>query len=241
MAILKKHIPRWREVLATPGVISECMLTFGYQDIMGTGLPADYASADLRPILLASGAGSVTTLDYFDKRADLIHDMNLPVPSMEHERYTTLLDIGSLEHVFDTRQCIENCLRMVAVGGIYFLHTPVKGYFAHGLHTFNPEGLLGSLDLNNFEILSVRYTTDAGKVIRGPEYGENVIIWIVAKKLAPLETFVIPQQSIWKDYTLAGRTKKKPKGIKGWIKRPLTALWRLLLSLRNDTRQFLDE
>ena len=228
-------------MLAMPGVVSEHMLTFGYQDLMGEDLPADYAFADLRPVLLASGAGSVTTLDYFDKRADLMYDMNLPVPEHERERYSTLLDIGSLEHVFDTRQCMENCLRMVAVGGIYFLHTCVKGYFGHGLHVFNPEGLLGSLELNNFEILSVRYTTDAGKVIKGPEYGEDVVIWVVAKKLASLETFVIPQQSIWKDYSLAGRAKKKPKGIKGLIKRPLAALWRALLSLRNEVRQYLDD
>ena len=241
MAILKNHIPRWREVVATPGVISPHMLTFGYQDVMGEDLPTDYAFPDLRPVLLNNGAGSVATLDYFDKRADLSYDMNLPVPVEEHERYTTLLDIGSLEHVFDTRQCIENCLRMVAVGGIYFLHTCVKGYFGHGLHVFNPEGLLGSLELNNFEILSVSYTTDTGKVIKSPEYGENVVIWVVAKKLAPLETFSIPQQSIWKDYTLEGRAKKKPKGIKGLIKRPLAALWRALLSLRNDVRQYLDD
>ncbi|MDP2593812.1 MAG: hypothetical protein Q8P36_00525 [bacterium] len=241
MAILKEHIPRYREILAMPGVISERMLIFGYQDLMGADLPEDFAFPDLKPILLNSGAGSVTTLDYFDKRADLNYDMNLPVPAHEHEKYRTLLDIGCLEHLFDTRQCIENCLRMVAVGGIYMLHTCVKGYFGHGLHVFNPEGLIGSLELNNFKILSVHYTTDAGKVIQSPEYGENVIIWVVAKKLNPLESFVIPQQSIWKDYTLEGRAKKKPKGIKGLIKRPLAALWRALLSLRNDVRQYLDD
>jgi len=241
MAILKNHIPRWREVLAMPGVISERMLTFGYQDIMGEDLPVDFAFPNFQAVLLDRSAGSVTTLDYFDTRADLLYDMNLPVPVAEHEKYSTLLDIGCLEHLFDTRQCMENCLRMVAVGGTYFLHTCVKGYFGHGLHVFNPEGLLGSLELNNFEILSVGYTTDTGKIIKSPEYGENVVIWVVAKKLAPLETFVIPQQSIWKDYTREGREKKKPKGIKGLIKRPLAALWRALLSLRNDVRQYLDD
>ena len=186
MAILKNHIPRWREVLAMPGVISERMLTFGYQDIMGEDLPVDFAFPNFQAVLLDRSAGSVTTLDYFDTRADLLYDMNLPVPVAEHEKYSTLLDIGCLEHLFDTRQCMENCLRMVAVGGTYFLHTCVKGYFGHGLHVFNPEGLLGSLELNNFEILSVGYTTDTGKIIKSPEYGENVVIWVVAKKLPPL-------------------------------------------------------
>src|SRR3989344_5432021 len=89
MAILKCHIPLYREILAIPGVVSERMLTFGYQDLMGEDLPADFAFADLKPILLAQGAGSVTTLDYFDKRADLAYDMNLPAPPEEHESNTT--------------------------------------------------------------------------------------------------------------------------------------------------------
>lgn len=241
MAILKKHIPRWREVLATPGVVSERMLVFGHQDFMGSDLPSDFVFSDFAALLRDRGAGSVTTLDYFDKRADLSYDMNLPVPTHEYEKYRTLMDIGCLEHLFDTRQCMENCLRMVTVGGTYFLHTCVKGYFGHGLHVFNPEGLLGSLELNNFEILSVRYTTDAGKVIKSPEYGEDVVIWIVAKKLASLETFVIPQQSIWEEYALEPRAKKQPTGIKGLVKRPLAAGWRMLLSLRNDVRQYLDD
>lgn len=240
MAILKKHIPRWREVLATPGVVSKRMLTFGFQDVMGVNLPADFAFPDFGAVLRDRGAGSVTTLDYFDKRADLAYDMNLPVPASEHERYTTLMDIGCIEHLFDTRQCIENCLRMVAVGGIYFLHTCVNGYLRHGLHVFNPEGLIESLRLNHFEVLSVRYTTDAGKPIKGPDYGENVLIWIIAKKLAPLETFRMPQQSMWWAEQEV-RQKKQPLGWKGLIKRPLVAGWRLLLSLRNDVRQFLDD
>ena len=242
MAILKSHIPLYREIIAIPGVVSERMLTFGYQDLMGEDLPADFAFADLKPILLAQGAGSVTTLDYFDKRADLAYDMNLPVPAEEHEKYTTLLDIGCLEHLFDTRQCIENCLRMVRVGGIYMLHTCVKGYFEHGLHAFNPEGLLQALELNSFEILYLRYTTDAGKVIKSPAYGENVVIWVVAKKRVPLTAFVMPQQSLWRDYTLERHTKKKRRtGVKGLLHAVLAGGWRRLLSLRNDVRQLLDD
>ncbi len=63
----------------------------------------------------------------------------------QHERYQTVYDVGTIEHVFDTRQCFENCARMVAVGGHYFIHTPVRGYFGHGLHTFAP-GILTECD-----------------------------------------------------------------------------------------------
>jgi hypothetical protein len=65
---------------------------------------------------LCSKEYPVTTLDYFDSRADLRYDMNQPVPEGEHNRYGTLIDIGSLEHLFDTAGCLENCFRMVRRG-----------------------------------------------------------------------------------------------------------------------------
>lgn len=242
MAILKGQIPVYREIFAVPGVLSDRFFTFGYQDIFGEHLPADFAFADLKAILLSKGVNKVTTLDYFDERADLRYDMNLPVPAHEHEKYSTVLDIGSLEHVFDTRQCIENCLKMVEVGGIYVLHTCVKGYFGHGLHVFNPEGLLQSLALNNFDIVYLKYTTSEGKVIDAPRYGENVLIWVVAKKLKSLDTFVVPQQSMWKEYEFGGKhtSKKGRSSIKRMLRKFLTMGWGLVLSVKNEVRQFLD-
>ena len=50
------------------------------------------------------GVNEVRVFDLFDPRADCHYDMNLPVPPDEHERYGTFVDIGSIEHVFDTRQ-----------------------------------------------------------------------------------------------------------------------------------------
>jgi 2-polyprenyl-3-methyl-5-hydroxy-6-metoxy-1,4-benzoquinol methylase len=55
--------------------------------------------------------------------------MNRPVPESEHNKYGTMIELGSIEHVFDTAACIENCLRMVRKKGHYLLHTEVNGYF----------------------------------------------------------------------------------------------------------------
>ena len=54
------------------------------------------------------GVKDFEVIDLFDSRATLNYDMNEPVPNREHGRYGSLLDIGCLEHVFDTRQCLEN-------------------------------------------------------------------------------------------------------------------------------------
>jgi len=241
MAIIKEHTPLYREIFAIHGVLSDRLLTFGYQDISGKNIPADFAFADAKAFLLANGVKEVTTLDHFDQRADLKYDMNVPIPHYENEKYSTVLDIGSLEHVFDTRQCLENCLRMVQVGGIYMLHTCVNGYLRHGFHVFNPQGLLSSLELNNFEIMYLKYTTSRGKVIDDPEYGEDVLIWIVAKKLKSIDAFAVPQQAMWLDYKPGRRIGKKgPFRIKNSLRKLLSMGWRLLCSVKNDLRQFFD-
>jgi hypothetical protein len=122
-----------------------------------------------------------------------------------------VIDIGSLEHVFDTRQCLENCLRMVRVGGVYILHTAVKGYYLHGLHTFSPEALLQVFTLNGFELVYHRYSTDGGAPLEDPTKGENVLIWLVGRKIADISVFKCPQQRGWKE--LYARDSSEPHDV----------------------------
>jgi hypothetical protein len=81
------------------------------------------------------GLREVAVLDLFDPRATLRYDMNAPVPESSTSA-TARCSTSAAWSVFDTRQCL-NCLRMVRPGGCYFLHTPVKGFFGHGLHALN--------------------------------------------------------------------------------------------------------
>jgi hypothetical protein len=189
-------------------------LTIGLQTIIGEDLPDDFRHADATELLRARGIADVTSIDLFDETADLQYDLNVPVPSREEERYRTVCDIGSLEHVFDTKQCMENCMRMVGPGGHYLLQTPVKGYYGHGFHTFNPELIISAFRLNGFDIEYLKYSTGNGMPIEELEHvpaglpGEQVqvlprrsppkcLIWIVGKKTAPMEDFQIPQQGMW--------------------------------------------
>lgn len=197
MGIVNFHISFYREVFNIPDILSEPILTLGYQDICGDNLPEDFNFKDLKQLMISKGKKDITTLDFFDNRADLNYDMNFTVPIKEHNKYGLVFDIGTLEHVFDTKQCIENCLSMVKVNGYYFLHTVVNGYFGHGLHVFNPETLIGALKINNFEILYLKYSTSGGEVIDDPSKSKDSLIWIVGKKTKVIEKFNIPQQSGW--------------------------------------------
>lgn len=73
-------------------------------------VPWQFMEHDFKSILQNLGVVQIDTLDLFDPRADIRHDMNLAVPEALKNRYASAIDIGSLEHVFDTRQCLKNLI-----------------------------------------------------------------------------------------------------------------------------------
>lgn len=221
------HARLWEEIFTKVASVRGPVLTFGVQYIelpryvvgrsasaiarrmITTGdahrLPVDYTECgDLTELLLGRGADEAVCLDLFDTKAKLRHDMNKPIPEAEHGRYRTLIDIGSLEHIFDTRQCVENCIRLLAVGGWYLLHVPVNGYFGHGIHVFNPLALLSALRLNGCEVRYTAYTTIGGRRIRRPGGNRDQLMWLAAEKVAELDTFTPPQQDGWDGLYEAG-------------------------------------
>jgi hypothetical protein len=200
--IIPAHVSLHNEVLAIPGFLVDPILVFGFQDVWPTDGPPESKPEilrypDLNGYLRSMGFQVVHTMDHFDPRSEIRHDMNEPIPAEHYETYATLIDIGCLEHVFDTRVCLENCLRMVKVGGHFLMHAPINGYYGHGLHTFHPEGLLSALELNGFDIIFHQCSTMDGIRISDPENHRDVLLWAVARKLRPLEKFVCPQQGRW--------------------------------------------
>src|ERR1700674_2380094 len=163
-------------------------------------VPSYYRALDLGEALRLRGVDSVEVMDLFDDRASLKLDMNRPVADRYHDKFRLLIDIGCLEHLFDTRQCLENCLKMVRIGGHYVLHTPVDGHFAHGFHVFNPRAITTALKLNGFELIYTKFTTPRGRTLHKLGTGKDTIMWLVARKVAEFENFQIPHQTFWEGY-----------------------------------------
>jgi len=196
MALLVGHIPFYQQIFAIPGFLQDPVLCFGVQEFNGEASLDGKKHTHLAEYFATLGLHT-TYLDHFDPRAELRYDMNEAVPDSEHGRYATFIDIGSVEHVFDSRQCFENCLRMVALGGHYMLHTPVNGYYAHGYHTFHPHCLRDMLDLNGFTRVFEAYCTMQGEPVADPSLRRDVIGWHVARKEREMGRFVCPQQGNW--------------------------------------------
>jgi hypothetical protein len=174
-------------------------------------IPRAFKEKDLAAVLRHYRLSRVQVLDYFDPRADLKHDMNRPIPASWHAAFNTVIDIGSLEHVFDTRQCLENLFSMLKVGGHILLHTPCKGYFDHGLHTFSPECITQSLRLNGFDIRYLKYSTASGVPLEHPQAAQDVLLWVVAEKTDSPPAFSVPQQGKYATaYTELREVRQQP-------------------------------
>ncbi|MEK6891391.1 MAG: hypothetical protein AABX03_04615 [Nanoarchaeota archaeon] len=200
MAILQEHLRFFREIFSIKDFFGERIASIGVQEIRarrGGKMPKDFDYKNFKELLFARGVKAVDEFDYFDEKANIKFDFNRPIDKKYYEKYNTVIDIGSLEHIFDTKQAMENCLRMVKVNGFYFLHTPVNGYFKDGFHTFNPDAIIGALKSNGFQIIYEKYGTLRGKEIKNPAYGRDVNLWIVARKLKKIDKFNIPQQEWW--------------------------------------------
>ncbi len=86
------------------------------------------------------GAQKIDSLDYSDyEGANLLQDMNLGIPEELKGKFSTVLESGSLEHIFNFPTAMANCMEMVAEGGHLLIITPVNNIMGHGFYQFSPE------------------------------------------------------------------------------------------------------
>jgi hypothetical protein len=92
------------------------------------------------PFLKTLGAGEIDTFDASDyEGASQVWDMNLPISEDFKEKYSLMIDSGSLEHIFNFPQAMKNCMEMVKLDGHMIGVTPANNFFGHGFYQFSPE------------------------------------------------------------------------------------------------------
>jgi hypothetical protein len=100
------------------------------------------------------GCEDIDSLDYSNyEGANILHDMNLPIPDQYKEKYSTVLESGSLEHIFNFPVSFANCMEMTELNGHLLIITPVNNIMGHGFYQFSPEIFYRVLnEKNGFEI-----------------------------------------------------------------------------------------
>src|SRR5688500_7981734 len=105
-------------------------------------------------LLRVLGATQITSLDFsVYEGASIAHDLNTPIGDAHKERFDTIIDGGTLEHVFNFPVAIKNCMEMLKVGGTLFIITPANNHFGHGFYQFSAELFYRVLSAENgFEV-----------------------------------------------------------------------------------------
>ena len=167
------------------------------------------------------GADTVTSMDYSDyQHANIVHDLNTPIPSELKEQFDAVIDGGSIEHIFDVRQTLENYMSMVKVGGSLFVAAPANNLCGHGFYQFSPEFFYRVFSAENgyrvkdmFLIESPLLSVEASRHqhyfrVQDPEKlqkrvqvlsSKPVMLWAHAERVASVPLFVTsPYQSDFK-------------------------------------------
>lgn len=92
------------------------------------------------PLLKLLGAQRVDSIDASNyEGASIVHDMNRLLPDSYRDRFTIVVDGGSLEHVFNFPVALKNCMDAVTPGGHFIGITPANNLMGHGFYQFSPE------------------------------------------------------------------------------------------------------
>jgi SAM-dependent methyltransferase len=211
-----------------------------------------YAESLLRLL----GAEEVSSFDAsaYEGATD-VHDLNLPLPESCRSRFDVVLESGSLEHIFDVRTALANCMAMVAADGHLIAISPANNFFGHGFYQFSPEFFYRAFSEDNGFKLELLALYEDGNDPRWYEIPDPrslgrrltfancrpTYLALLARRISsakPLST--VPQESdyaeLWDDPTLtvAERTMQghRSSPMRSRMERPL----RRMLSLQDELR-----
>jgi len=106
------------------------------------------------PFLAALGAETIDSLDASSfEQSTIVHDLNAPLPERLHAQYTAVLDLGTIEHVFNAPAAFKSAMEAVAPGGHFIQVNVANNFTGHGFWQFSPELLYRMLaPENGFEV-----------------------------------------------------------------------------------------
>jgi hypothetical protein len=104
----------------------------------------------VEPLLRVLGAEDPVAIDASPyEGAALVRDLNEPVGEDLRERFSLVVDGGSLEHIFNVPVALRNYMEMVEVGGHLVIQTMANNAFGHGFFQFSPELFYRALSPEN--------------------------------------------------------------------------------------------
>ena len=151
---------------------------------------------------------SIESLDYSDyEDATIVHDLSKPIPSELKNKYSCVIDGGTLEHVYDYPTAFKNAMDLVAVGGHIILLTPGNNFLGHGFYQLSPELFYSILRKENGFADTQIYCNNGDKwylisdprvIHRRTEFSPswpNMLLYVVSRKIDEVPDCVRAYQS----------------------------------------------
>ena len=109
-------------------------------------------NTNAQAVLTLMGAKEVVVTDVSDyEGAELLLNLNEPVPDEHAGQFDVILDIGTLEHLFDVATALANLVKMLKTGGQLILIVPASNAIDHGFYMFSPTLLFDYFKANGFD------------------------------------------------------------------------------------------
>lgn len=207
------------------------------------------------------GASEVHALDYSAyEGADLLHDLNQPIPVEFKGQFDVVVEAGSLEHVFNFPVAIANLMQITKVKGTIFACTISNNLCGHGFYQFSPELIFRIFTAENgFELgrvlaLEARYpsiertpiseafeVSDPARVESrvGLMTKHPILLLFEARKTVEQPLFTRPPMQ--SDYAAAWTSNHRPSSSRmpQWVKAlPLYGFLRDWLDAQRQLREF---
>ena len=143
---------------------------------------------------------------------DLIIDLNKKINKKLFNKFDNIVDIGTLEHIFDTKTTLDNYVKMLKKGGYLLIAVPSSNMIDHGFYCFSPTLFFDYFSSNGFDILS-SYLRESSPFIY--EYKSKVYEYkklgmeipflsdravefvILMKKKKGVKKLIVPNQSVY--------------------------------------------
>lgn len=174
-----------------------------------------FKDAYSEPLFEILGAEEIDSIDYSAyENATVIHDLNQPIPQDLKNKYTAIVDGGTIEHVFNFPVAIKNCMDALKVGGHYIGISPANNQMGHGFYQFSPELYFRVFsEENGFKIKKMLINITTGNEtswyeVADPKEVNNrvmlvnnfpISLMIIAEKIAQKNIFETTPQQL--DYT----------------------------------------
>lgn len=164
------------------------------------------------------GFRNASSLDAFDADSPtILHDMNKPIPDQHKGKYDVVFDVGSMEHVFDIKEFVQNCVEMVKDDGVLIIYDALVGWHNECFYNFQTPFFFDVFKANGFDEISVflNYFPKYHDFGKGKttwlrfEYGDRPTfrkrnycthIFFIARKKKTLPEFVVPMQGYYTEY-----------------------------------------